>query len=145
MESLSGEHQPLAAGKKGCLQLILLLMKKLIIVVAVIAAFHANADTAKPVKSDVKKVTVFTQGAQVFRSAGVTLSTGVTNLVFSGVSQYINPQSIQAGGKGDFIILDLKHEIKYPEPPVAGENKLPKEIVARIKAVEDSVTETNFK
>src|SRR6187549_1353787 len=120
-------------------------MKNLIIVVAFIASFHANADILKPVKSDIKKVTVFTQGAQVFRSAGVTLSSGVTNLVFSGVSQYINPSSIQAGGKGNFIILDLKHEIKYPEPPVTGEDKLPKVVLDRIKAVEDSVTETNFK
>ena len=120
-------------------------MKNIILVVALFATFNVLADTQKPVKSEIKKVTVFIQGAQVFRSAGVTLSPGVTNLVFNGVSQYINPQSIQAGGKGSFIILDLKHQVKYPEPPVTGENKVPKEILDRIKAVEDSVTENNFK
>ncbi len=120
-------------------------MKKILIVMCTLITCHAFADKEKPVKSEVKKVTVFTQGAQVFRTAGITLSPGVTNLVFSGISQYINPQSIQAGGKGAFIILDLKHEIKYPEPPVTGEIKLPKEILNRIKAVEDSLTESDFK
>src|SRR5262245_19157665 len=96
-------------------------MKNILMMVAVFAALQGFAETQKPVKSEIKKVTVFTQGAQVFRSAGVTLSPGVTNLVFNGVSQYINAASIQAGGKGNFIILDLKYQVKYPEPPATSD------------------------
>jgi len=98
----------------------------------------------KPVKSTVKNVTVFLQGAQVYRSANINLSPGITDLVFENVSPYINAQSIQAGGKGNFIILEVKHDIKYPEPQKEGENNLPKEIVREIKQMEDSLLEINF-
>jgi uncharacterized protein (TIGR02231 family) len=118
-------------------------MKKLItgiLLTIVSAVFAANE---KPVKSTVKNVTVFLQGAQVYRNAYINLSPGVTDLVFENVSPYINPQSIQAGGKGSFIILEVKHDIKYPEPK-ANAGELPKEIVKQIKLLEDSLQEQSF-
>jgi len=119
-------------------------MKKLLIVAAVIIALPALATSDKPVKSTIKKVTVFTQGAQVFRSSSVTLSPGTTNLVFSGVSPQINPSSIQAGGKGDFVILDVKHNIRYPELP-GNPGSLPPEVTKQIAVMEDSLTELAFR
>ncbi len=126
-------------------------MKKLItgiLLTIVSAVFAANAMPAgrqeKPVKSTVKNVTVFLQGAQVYRNAYINLSPGVTDLVFENVSPYINDRSIQAGGKGSFIILEVKHDIKYPEPPKADANALPKEIVREIKLIEDSLQEQSF-
>ena len=119
-------------------------MKKLItgiLLTIVSAVFAANE---KPVKSTVKNVTVFLQGAQVYRNAYINLSPGVTDLVFENVSPYINTRSIQAGGKGSFIILEVKHDIKYPEPPKADANALPKEIVREIKLIEDSLQEQTF-
>lgn len=119
-------------------------MNRIFFAVTFLIAFHANAATEKTIKSTVKNVTVFTQGAQVFRTASVTLSPGTTELVFNEISPFINPTSVQAGGKGNFIVLDVKHNIKYPEPPKPDEGSLPKEILAEIKLLEDSLTEAGF-
>jgi len=119
-------------------------MKNLILPAVLLIAFAAHATNEKKVKSTVKNVTVFTQGAQVFRTSSVNLNPGVTDLVFSGISPFINPTSVQAGGKGDFIVLEVKHNIKYPEPPQPTESVLPKEIQREIKLLEDSLTELGF-
>lgn len=120
-------------------------MKKSIIILVLLCSFNAWAANEKKVKSDVSKVTVFMQGAQVYRTAPVTVSSGVTQVIFSGLSPQIKPSSIQAGGKGSFIILDVKHNIKYPEPPQQAPSELPKEIVKEISVLEDSLTEIEFK
>ena len=100
---------------------------------------------AKTVKSTVKQVTVFTQGAQVFRSANVNLQPGTTELVFSGLSPHLQAASLQAGGKGDFIVLEARHNIRYPEPPKEEPGKLPLAIVRSIDLLEDSITELGFR
>ncbi len=119
-------------------------MKKIItgILLTIVSSVFASND--KPVKSTVKNVTVFLQGAQVYRTANINLAPGVTDLLFENVSPYINDRSIQAGGKGSFIILEVKHDIKYPEPPKADANALPKEIVREINLIEDSLQEQSF-
>lgn len=119
-------------------------MKKLMLAIAVSLSFQAVADTEKTVKSSIKNVTVFTQGAQVFRTSNVALSPGTTELVFSGISPFINPASVQAGGKGNFIVLDVKHTIKYPEPPKPAESGLPQSVLNEIKLLEDSLIEIGF-
>ncbi len=119
-------------------------MKNLILPAVLFLAFAAHANNEKKVKSSVKNVTVFTQGAQVFRSSSVSLNPGVTDLIFSGISPFINPTSVQAGGKGDFIVLEVRHNIKYPEPPKPAESSLPKEILREIKLLEDSLIELGF-
>ncbi|MCG3164269.1 MAG: hypothetical protein POELPBGB_00023 [Bacteroidia bacterium] len=118
-------------------------MKKLItgILLTIVSAVFATNE--KPVKSSVKNVTVFLQGAQVYRNAYINLSPGTTELVFENVSPYINPKSIQAGGKGNFIIMEVKHDIKYPEPK-QNTGELPKEIVRQIKMLEDTLQEQSF-
>ncbi|MBK8414379.1 MAG: DUF4140 domain-containing protein [Bacteroidetes bacterium] len=120
-------------------------MKNYLVMLLLFCSFHVMGGNEKTVKSTVSKVTVFTRGAQVHRSAPVTLSGGVTQLIFSGLSPQIKPSSIQAGGKGAFVVLDVKHEIKYPEPPPPVVSELPKEIIREIALLEDSLTEIRFK
>jgi uncharacterized protein (TIGR02231 family) len=120
-------------------------MKKIIFsAIILFIAAYAFASTEKTIKSSVKKVTVFTQAAQVFRSSNVSLNPGVTDLVFTGISPFINAASVQAGGKGNFIVLEVKHNIKYPEPPKPTDGSLPKEIQQEIKQTEDSLSELGF-
>jgi len=118
-------------------------MRKLIISIAWLLSATIAFATEKPVKSTVERVTVFTQGAQVFRSANITAGSGITHLVFTGITQDINPQSIQAGGKGSFIVTDVKHRIKYPEP--IKQKPVPKEVTAEIESLEDTLTELGFR
>ncbi len=119
-------------------------MKKFLSTILILATAQTLAANVKSVKSSVKNVTVFIQSAQVFRNATVSLNPGITDLVFTGISPLINPSSLQAGSKSSVLVLDVKHNIKYPEPPKPSEGKLPKEIQNEIKSIEDSITELGF-
>lgn len=67
----------------------------------------------KSVNSSATEVKVFLNGAQVTRSAGISIDPGVTILALGGLSQHINPATIQVNGKGNFIILDVNHQVNY--------------------------------
>jgi uncharacterized protein (TIGR02231 family) len=119
-------------------------MKNSLLTVFLFLAGTLYAATEKQIKSSIKNVTVFTQSAQVFRTAVITLNPGVTDLLFSGISPSINASSIQASGKGNFIVLDVKHTIKYPEPSQPTPGTFSKETLREIKTIEDSLTELAF-
>lgn len=120
-------------------------MKKIIIYLLVIVfSQKLMAQNQKELKSTVKEVTVFTNGAQVTRTAGINLQAGTTELVFEGVSPYLNIASLQTSGRGNFIILDTKHNVKYPEPPENPELLIPQSLQNKIIAVQDSLTELSY-
>jgi uncharacterized protein (TIGR02231 family) len=76
--------------------------------------FFAHAiEDPKPVKSTIKEVTVFLQGAQISRTGQVTVPAGTSYLIFEGLPQDIMTQTIQVSGKGDFTILNVVHQINY--------------------------------
>lgn len=102
------------------------------------------AQNQKEIKSSVKEVTVFTNGAQISRSANVNLQVGVTELVFEGVSSYLNVASLQTSGRGNFIIIDTKHNIKYPEPPENPELLIPASLQNKIITAQDSLNDLNY-
>jgi uncharacterized protein (TIGR02231 family) len=85
---------------------------------------HATmAQTAsKPIESKVVKVTVFPQGAQVTRTGHAAVPGGKTDLVFSGLSPYADPSSIQVEGNGPFTIISVS-----PQPNKLREQKKRKE------------------
>jgi len=80
-----------------------------------LALFHLITLSAKeqPVTSKVSAAKVFLSGAQVSRTASASISTGSTTLIFTGLSQNIDAQSIQVNGKGGFSILSVNHRINY--------------------------------
>ena len=104
-------------------------MKRLtlsLLLIAIVAFGYAQ----KKVNSKIKEVTVFQNGAQVFRTAATSLSKGRTEVVFSGLSMSIDPNSIQVKGVGKFSIMSVQHRYNY----------LVKEKVdKRIKEMQDSV------
>lgn len=118
-------------------------MKNIIILIGLTIYSQFIFATEKLTKSKVERVTIFTQGAQVFRTANITLGSGITHVVFSGLTPGINPSSIQAGGKGAFVVMDVKHRIKYPEP--VQNISVPKAITSQIEQLEDSLTELGFR
>ncbi|NOY36136.1 MAG: mucoidy inhibitor MuiA family protein [Chlorobi bacterium] len=69
------------------------------------------------VKSSIREVTVFLQGAQVIRESGVMIPAGASQVVFSPLPAGINPQTIQLQGKGSFTILSVKHRTNYLKHP----------------------------
>lgn len=96
------------------------------------------------VSSNIDHVTVFTSGAQIERSASFNIDAGLTEIIFEGVSPYINSKSIQARGFGKFIILDVQFRVKQPTPAPPGKDVLPPKIVNDIALLSDSISQINF-
>jgi DNA-binding ferritin-like protein (Dps family) len=65
---------------------------------------------SKMVTSKIEKVIVFTEGAQVLRTAKASFSSGKSELVFSGISPKVDKESIQVKGKGAFTIQSVVHQ-----------------------------------
>ncbi|HEY1040748.1 MAG TPA: mucoidy inhibitor MuiA family protein [Bacteroidia bacterium] len=68
----------------------------------------------KFIKSKPEKVTVYMSGAQVFRTADLNLPAGQTQIIIEGLEANIDQQSVQAGGKGNFIITGVQYNVHYP-------------------------------
>ncbi len=108
----------------------------------VINSIHA-ADTEKNIKSKPEKIIVYTQGAQVHRTASMNLVAGQNTLIFSGLENCINAAAIQASGNGNFIIADIQHEVHYPELDKA---KLEGDVRYKklLKNINDSLQEIDY-
>ena len=70
-------------------------------------------DNEVDAKSEIKAVTVFFDGAQITRKAFVDLKKGDNKITFTGLAEYINPNSIQVKGDKDFTILSVNHKLDY--------------------------------
>jgi uncharacterized protein (TIGR02231 family) len=120
-------------------------MKKIIgLLGLVITSFGALAADRIIVPSTVTDVTVYTQGAQIFRRASYTVKPGVSQIVIEGVSPNIDPKSLQVNATGAVIILDSKYTSYYPEPDPKLAEGLPLKIRRSIALLEDSVATAGF-
>lgn len=93
-------------------------MKKLILTLAIVTnlvTISKAANGENQVKSKPEKVTVYINGAQVYRNAELTLQPGQNHIIFEGLEAYIDQTSIQAGGKGNYIITDVQYQVYNPE------------------------------
>ena len=70
-----------------------------------------------PVKSSIKEVTVFLNGAQISRTASVNVPKGSSTLMFTDLSPYIDANSIQLTAKGDFTIMAVTFQQDYLVKP----------------------------
>jgi uncharacterized protein (TIGR02231 family) len=71
------------------------------------------AQVEKPVDSKITNVTVFLSKAQVSREVKTRLEAGKTTLVLSGLTASMDTESIQAAGKGNFVILGISHRQNF--------------------------------
>ncbi len=71
----------------------------------------------KYVQCPVTHVTVFRQGAQLSGAAVFTAQPGTFDYVAGGLSPYIDPNSIQVRGEGDFTVMGVTHRNNYLENP----------------------------
>ncbi len=94
-------------------------MKRLLFSLLLVSlAFQGFAQDLKEVTltNQIKEVTLFLSGAQVFETATGTLSAGESVLLVKGLSPFLDEKSIQVKGQGSFIIqavnkrLDFLHE-----------------------------------
>ena len=93
-------------------------------------------DQTKTIKSKIKEVTVFFNGAQITQGGDISIPAGQSTIVFDNLTQYINPQSIQVKGDGNFNILSVVHQINY----LKSQEKSPEAI-----RIEDSIQDLSKK
>ena len=80
--------------------------------------------------NQIKEVTLFLSGAQVFETATGTLPAGESVLLVKGLSPFLDEKSIQVKGQGNFIIqavnkrLDFLHEKEEGEKAKALEKEI---------------------
>ena len=87
----------------------------LVLILVMTGYFDLFADTEKEIKTGIKHVTVYPDRAQISHEASVELPAGNTVLKLSGLSPYIDAQSIQVKGTGDFIIMSVNQRNNYLE------------------------------
>ena len=87
-------------------------MKKLFLTLILLTTvvFYISADTEKDIKAGLKHVTVYPDRAQMTHETTVEIAAGKTVLKLGGLSPYIDAQSIQVKGYGDFMILSVNHQ-----------------------------------
>jgi uncharacterized protein (TIGR02231 family) len=82
-------------------------LKSILIGALLLNVAFVFAQTEKPVDSKISGVTVFLSRAQVTRDVKTRLEAGKTTLVLTGLTALIDTESIQASGKGSFVILGV--------------------------------------
>ncbi|MBV6643462.1 MAG: DUF4139 domain-containing protein [Cyclobacteriaceae bacterium] len=114
-------------------------MNKYILIIALVIGFSSYAQKPGEVNlnTSIQEAKVFSQGAQLTRTGKTTLTSGRSVLVIKSLSPFIDQNSIQVNGKGDFTILSVNHRLDYLAEQVKNEqvdslqqivNKLSKEI-----------------
>lgn len=111
-------------------------MKKTFLVVALACMQMVLMAQSKNISSSITQVTVFTQGAQIERKATVNILNGKNTLMLTGLSPYINKESIKITGDGSFTIMGVQYRYDHLTEIDKGEDK---------KAIEDKIEELNLK
>lgn len=95
-----------------------------------VSSLVGYAQPEKPLESKITNITVFLSNAQVTREAKGKVEAGKSNLILTGLTSQLDPNSIQVAGKGNFIILGITHRQNY-----LTEFNMPKPL----KALKDSI------
>ncbi len=119
-------------------------MKKFLFIALLALALSAYTveGQEKYIASTVSQVTVFRQGAQLCGELPFMVQSGTVDIVAGGLSPYIDPNSIQVKGEGDFMIMGVNHRNNYLENPAETEaiTGLRKKIEALSDKIEDENT-----
>jgi uncharacterized protein (TIGR02231 family) len=92
-------------------------MKKIIVLSLILIPFNMaiSAESGKDIKATLRHVTVYPDRAQMTHDATVEIPAGKTVLKLGALSPYIDQQSIQVKGNGDFMIVSVNYQNNYLE------------------------------
>jgi len=89
-------------------------MKTTILLIFVVVGIQAfSQKSILPLKTSLKNVTVFLNGAQIERIGSISIPEGNSMVVVTGLPVDVNPQTVQVSGKGNFSILSVSHTTNY--------------------------------
>jgi len=90
------------------------MVRKILPAIILLLSFNILfANSEKEIKTELEKLTLFFSGAELTHSSNVKLDRGITDLVFEGLADRIDPNTIQVSAKGDLIILSVTHRLNY--------------------------------
>ncbi len=84
-----------------------------ILLIFLIPQAFAQTFKEKELKTDIKEVTIFLNGAQIFETGSVNIPSGKSILKIKDLSPYLDEKSIQVKAEGDFTILSVNHKFNY--------------------------------
>lgn len=116
----------------------------LILLTGILAIGRAEGRVVVKADSRIDQVTVFPEGAQVVRSARVQIPAGTTELVFDGVSPHVNHASLQAGGRGDFVVMSVRYHTEHTPPGTKKKDAVPATLLRQIAGLRDSLEVIQF-
>ena len=117
---------------------------KYIWIIGVFMAATAMAQTGeKELETRIEKVTVYLEGAQIFREGKITIPAGETTLKIGNLSPYIDEKSVQVRGEGDITLAGISHQLNYLEKTDA-DDKI-QSLRARLKHADDDAKSLRFK
>lgn len=107
------------------------MIQKIILGVALIAiSVSTQAQKKVEAKSDVKSATVYLSGAELNRTASVTLAAGNSDVVFTNLPTNLNQQTINISSDDKLIIQSVQFKLNYMDQ---------KELSAETKMWSDSL------
>ena len=77
-------------------------------VLLISSTLFAQKEKEVPLTSDLKKVTVFFLGAQVEHQANAKLNKGKQEVVFTKLTDFLDPNTVQVKANGDLTILSVR-------------------------------------
>ncbi len=86
------------------------------------------------IKSEIKKVKLFLTSGEILQEQSIKLNKGRNKVIFSGISTFADPQSIQFNSDGEFKLVSISTEMDF----LAAEQLNP-----RISAMKDSLENLN--
>ncbi len=120
-------------------------MKRIVVLAALAISFCTYAeDKPKEINTSINSVTVSLSGAQVFRDGNIYVHKGMNVYLVDDVSPFINTRGIQASGDGDYSIVDVKHNLFYPEPVKWTAETLPAFVQQELTEIEDTLWRMNM-
>lgn len=118
-------------------------MKRIILsAIALTISFQSFAQDEKAITANIKKVTVFLQGAQVTHEGSTTLLKGKQTVKLGDLSPYIQANSVTVKTKG-VTLINVIHQVNYVQ-----EASAPKRLIAlndSIELVNDQLALSNAK
>lgn len=119
--------------------------KHLIFILSLMTSALSWSNEKEPVKSQITDVTVYLQGAQVYRKANFTVKPGVTDIIIDGICPTIDPKSLQVKASGNLVIIDSKYSLFYPKPEeVKTIDGIPLKVKKDIHLVQDSINTISY-
>lgn len=114
-------------------------MKKISILLLVLIAFSIQAQeiAQKEIKSNIKEVIVFIEGAQINREVTSDIPSGISVLKFTNLSPFIDAKSLQVKTKAELYILSVNFQKNYLDKEKKSEQLV--KFDAQLNALEDKI------